>query len=495
MPCLPFAKQQALVLIPYLIYKNKRCSASFGYPRAHMDEIVVARGGAVPAARIPHGKQYSHFFNIGITHAAIADIGIAAPFKKMKILSIIYNAHAIGFPIGNAVGQPYLSGGKFMHGSTPINYARQLVAGLVLVLALLGLWACAEKKTPEEPLPPTSPAVGADESVEFFVANLAPGNQDLTSFRDMAPTIDKSLRHVNRKPKDALAINRPGLKVTYGQLSKTLTRLQELLPRLDASPGLLAENFQWVAVPRGIDYSGYYEPRVRASRTKKPGYEQAIYKVPPDLAKVRAKKGRYHDRRTIEEKQILAGRGLELAWAADPVDVFFLEIQGSGKLVFDDGSEAYINYAGQNGHKYKSSGRIMREKGLLSRGDIFEQREWFKNNPDRVREILNDNPSYVFFKFGGRGPTGAMGYTVDDWLSLAVDRSFIPLGAIVAYGVNAPDQKLGKIPLRGIGFAQDVGGAIKRNRIDIFCGGNERANYVASHLDAKGPAWILLAKD
>ena len=79
--------------------------------------------------------------------------------------------------------------------------------------------------------------------------------------------------------------------------------------------------------------------------------------------------------------------------------------------------------------------------------------------------------------------------------SLAVDRSFIPLGAIVAYGVNAPDQKLGKIPLRGIGFAQDVGGAIKRNRIDIFCGGNERANYVASHLDAKGPAWILLAKD
>ncbi len=88
-----------------------------------------------------------------------------------------------------------------------------------------------------------------------------------------------------------------------------------------------------------------------------------------------------------------------------------------------------------------------------------------------------------------------MGYTVDDWLSLAVDRSFIPLGAIVAYGVNAPDRKLGKIPLRGIGFAQDVGGAIKRNRIDIFCGGNERANYVASHLDAKGPAWILLAKD
>ena len=216
--------------------------------------------------------------------------------------------------------------------------------------------------------------------------------------------------------------------------------------------------------------------------------------MPPDLNSVIAKRGQYYDRRTIEEKQVLAGKGLELAWAADPVDVFFLEIQGSGRLIFDDGTQAYVNYAGQNGHKYKSSGRIMREKHLLQRGDIFEQREWFKNNPGRVREILNDNPSYVFFKFGTRGPMGAMGYQVDDWLTLATDRGFIPLGSIVAYGVNIPDEAKGKIPLRGIGFAQDVGGAIKRNRIDIFCGGNDRSNYVASHLDAKGPAWVLLIR-
>lgn len=104
-----------------------------------------------------------------------------------------------------------------------------------------------------------------------------------------------------------------------------------------------------------------------------------------------------------------------------------------------------------------------------------------------MREILNENPSYVFFKFGGRGPTGAMGHEVDDWLSLATDRSYIPLGSLVAYGVNAPDERRGSVPLRGIGFAQDVGGAIKRNRIDIFCGGDARANYVASHLDAQGP--------
>ncbi len=364
---------------------------------------------------------------------------------------------------------------------------------LLLLLALsMTLFACAKQASPpvvERNLPP----VGF-ETPEFFVSNLFPSSQDLTSWKDMGPSVRKSLRYVNSKPKSAIAVQRPGLTVTWGDMARSLERLQELLPRLDKEPELLLANFRWAEVTGGINYSGYYEPAVRASRTRKPGYTQAIYSLPPDLKRVVAKRGKYYDRRTIEEKQVLAGKGLELAWAADPVDVFFLEIQGSGRLIFDDGTQAYVNYAGQNGHKYKSSGRIMREKGLLRRGDIFEQREWFKNNPSRVREILNDNPSYVFFKYGMRGPTGAMGYQVDDWLSLATDRSFIPLGAIVAYGVNVPDEARGRLPLRGIGFAQDVGGAIKRNRIDIFCGGDDRANYVASHLDAKGPAWVLLLR-
>lgn len=366
------------------------------------------------------------------------------------------------------------------------------IIGLFLLCLLL--LSCAEKKKAEKIEQPLPPSVTNEESVGFFLANLKPSNQDLTNFSDMAPTIGKSLIYVNSKAPDSLAINSPLLKVTWGELARTLTKLKDILPLLDRDPSLLEKNFKWVPVPNGIDYSGYYEPRVRASRTKKPGYEQAIYSLPPNLAQVKKKYGKYYDRETIETKQVLAGKGLELAWAADPVDVFFLEIQGSGRLIFDDGTEAYVNYAGQNGHKYKSSGRVMREKGLLERGDIFEQREWLKNNPDRVREILNGNPSYVFFKFGSRGPTGAIGHTVDDWLSLATDRSFIPLGAVVAYGVNLPDAEKGTLPMRGIGFAQDVGGAIKRNRIDIFCGGDERANYVASFLDAHGPAWILLAR-
>lgn len=379
-----------------------------------------------------------------------------------------------------------------MHWQFPLSAVSRIFFSALCATCVI-LTACGEKQ-PIKVLPPAGPQVFVEETPQFFLSQLAPANQDLTSFADMAPTISKSLAYVNSKPATALAIDQPHLKVAWGELARTLVRLRELLPRLDADPGLLEQNFRWVAVPNGIDYSGYYEPRVQASRKRKPGYEHPIYRVPPDLDKVRRKNGKYHDRRTIEAGGVLAGKGLELAWAKDPVDVFFLEIQGSGRLVFDDGTEAYINYAGQNGHKYKSSGRIMREKGLLKRGDIFEQREWLRNNPDRVREILHENPSFVFFKFGGRGPTGAIGHTVDDWLSLATDRKFIPLGSIVAYGVNVPDSDRGSVPLRGIGFAQDVGGAIKRNRIDIFCGSGERANYVASHLDARGPAWILLAK-
>lgn len=379
-----------------------------------------------------------------------------------------------------------------MHWRIPFFNLRSFTLGLAGAFCL-SLLACGQKQAPL-PERPVLPEVRLDETPGYFASQLLAGNQDLHSYREMEPTIRKSLQYVESRPQDGVAFIADQQKVTWKDLKNTLERLIALLPRLDADPALLERNFLWLPVNGGIAYSGYYEPQVRASRVKKPGYTHPIYKVPPDLDSYKKKHGRYHDRRTIEAGQKLAGKNLELAWAADPVDVFYLEIQGSGKLVFDDGTEAYVNYAGQNGHKYKSSGKIMREKGLLKRGDIFEQRQWFKENPERVFEILHDNPSFVFFKFSGHGPTGAMGYTVDDWLSLATDRSVLPLGSVIAYGVNIPDEKLGERPLRGIGFAQDVGGAIKKNRIDIFCGSDYRANYVASHLDASGPAWVLLAK-
>lgn len=370
---------------------------------------------------------------------------------------------------------------------------RSCFVPVCLALCCALLFAGCTKQVPvEKPTLPPAAAVSM-ESPETFVQNLRKESQELTTWKELAPTLRKSLNYVNAKNPSAVAINRPGLRLTWGEMAGTLRTLQALLPLLDDQPQLFLERFKWVEVQPGIMYSGYYEPVLKASRTYKPGY-YPLYKKPPELASFRSKGKRYHSRKAIDGNKVLAGRGLELAWAESLVDIFFLQIQGSGRLAFDDGSQAYVNYDGQNGHKYHSSGRIMAAKGLLRQGHIYEQREWFKNNPERIWEILQDNPSYVFFKYGNRGPTGAMGQVVDGWASLATSRDFIPLGSIVAYGVNIPDVEKGNVPLRGIGFAQDVGGAIKKNRIDIFCGGDERANYVASHLDAKGPAWVLVAK-
>lgn len=363
------------------------------------------------------------------------------------------------------------------------------------ICACMTLAGCGGKhpETPQLPVPPQAPPVDRQESAERFSTFLHPANQELWSWREMAPTVRKSLAYVKNKPPQALAMNRPGLRITYGEMAHTLTRLLTLLPLLDQDASLFMKNFEWIPITGGIRYSGYYEPVLRASRTCKPGYAQPLYMRPPDLDAYIARHGRYYSRAEIENNGVLAGKGLELAWVADPVASFMMEIQGSGRLAFDDGTEAFVNYAGQNKHKYKALGRLMRERGLVRHGDIVEIKEWLRRNPSRRREILNLNPSYVFFRFGSRGPTGAMGAVVDDWMSLAVDRTFIPLGAVVGYGVNLRDVH-GTTPLRGIGFAQDVGGAIKRNRIDIFCGDSPRAEHVASYLDAAGPAWILRAK-
>ena len=196
-----------------------------------------------------------------------------------------------------------------MHQKTPLRVGKGLprLALCAVLLAALALSGCGSRQTHEEYLIPKGPAVGF-ESPEFFTKHLAPRNQDLQSWREMAPTVRKSLRYVKSKPAGAVAIDRPGLRLTWADMERTLLRLQELLPRLDAEPQLFLQNFQWVEVPSGIAYSGYYEPRVKASRTRKPGYEQAIYALPPDMKQYKRRhKGRYYTRRQIEEYCRLSG--------------------------------------------------------------------------------------------------------------------------------------------------------------------------------------------
>ena len=254
--------------------------------------------------------------------------------------------------------------------------------------------------------------------------------------------------------------------------------------------------------------TGYYEPRIAASRTKMPGYEVPIYRVPADLIDLdlgmfspdlagRHVRGRalygqlvpYYDRGDIEDG-VLVARGLEIAWAADPVDLFFMQIQGSGELVFPDGSTARIGYAGQNGRDYVAIGGLLRQRGLIS-GPISMQaiRDWLHANPEQGRALMREDRSYVFFKeLTGPGPLGALGRPLTPRASAATDPKFIPLGAPIVLTSDRPEAN-------GLWIAQDTGGAIKgANRLDTFWGDGDEAAVLAGGMAARGQAWLLLPR-
>lgn len=339
--------------------------------------------------------------------------------------------------------------------------------------------------------------------------------QGLASWRDMAPAIRQSIAYLEAKDAGGVALDVEGLRLTWGELLRSQRTLLAALPRIDGDPAVLAERFRWVRLEPPAAFTGYYEPVLEASRRPDKRHSQPLYRVPDDMKSLdlgqfnaryegmrityRIEGGRavpYHDRAAIDGRGALRGKGYELAWT-DPVDAFFLQVQGSGRLRYADGGETHVLYAGQNGRPYVSIGRIMRERGHLPADGVNMDaiRAWLAANPGKAQEMMNTNPSYVFFRLAKDGPLGSMGRPLLPWVSLAVDRSVIPLGALTAFAVDLPGGEDGyPLPLHGLGLAQDTGGAIKGNRIDLFCGSGERARAVAGHLDARGQVWLLLAR-
>ena len=271
------------------------------------------------------------------------------------------------------------------------------------------------------------------------------------------------------------------------------------------APGFFYYGFDWVKVGGGRAFAtGYYEPEIAGSRTPQPGYAP-IYRVPPDLVRCTKPDGTtgrgridetgtcvlYYTRAEIEDGA-LAGKGLELAWAKDPVDLFFMEIQGSGRIRFDDGTVMRVAYAGQNGRDYVAIGRLLRDRGILPQGGANMQsiRDWIRANPDQGRELMRENLSYVFFKeLAGPGPPGALNVAVTPRTTVAADPNYVPLGAPV-YIANADRPEVD-----GLWVAQDVGGAIKGpNRFDTFWGTGPEAAAIAGGMSASGEALILVPK-
>lgn len=271
------------------------------------------------------------------------------------------------------------------------------------------------------------------------------------------------------------------------------------------APGFFYYGFDWVKVGDGRAFAtGYYEPEIEGSRTPQPGYIP-VYRVPADLircTKADGTTGRgrvdetgacvlYYTRAEIEDGA-LAGKGLELAWAKDPVDLFFLEIQGSGRIRFDDGTVMRIGYAGQNGRDYVAIGRLLRDRGILPPGGASMQaiKDWIRANPDQGRELMRENLSYIFFKeLTGPGPLGALNVPVTAQTTVAADPNYVPLGApIYLSREDRPE-------IDGIWVAQDTGGAIKGpNRFDTFWGAGPEATAIAGGMSASGDALVLVPK-
>lgn len=262
--------------------------------------------------------------------------------------------------------------------------------------------------------------------------------------------------------------------------------------------------------------TGYYEPLLKGSRSKSSQYPFPLYKQPADLItvdlgeaypelknkRVRGKlKGNklvpYPTRAEIEATPSpLAGN--ELVWINDIVDGFFLQVQGSGLVQFENGESMHVGYADQNGQTYNSIGRVLIERGELNKDQAGMQgiKDWARDNPQKLRDLLNANPSYVFFRelpAGLPGPLGALGVPLTAERSAAVDPRYVPLGAPIFLSTTQPNTNK---PLKKLMLAQDTGGAIKGGvRADYFWGAGESAGKQAGSMKQPGKIWVLLPKE
>lgn len=237
-------------------------------------------------------------------------------------------------------------------------------------------------------------------------------------------------------------------------------------------------------------FTGYYEPELEGAREPGGRFRHPLYALPPEATGTRP----WFTRRELLEGGKLEGRGLEIAWLDDPVDLFFLQVQGSGRIRLEDGKVIRVGYAGRNGQPYRSIGAELVRRGIYTAQELSADilKAWLRRHPDEGRELMLGNPSYVFFREINEvppedGPLGAMNHSVTPMRSIAVDPSFVPLGAPVWI------EMAGEIRMRRLMVAQDTGSAIKgAQRADVFFGTGTVAGTEAGQLRDPGRMIVLM---
>ncbi|MCF8473498.1 MAG: MltA domain-containing protein [Emcibacter sp.] len=259
-------------------------------------------------------------------------------------------------------------------------------------------------------------------------------------------------------------------------------------------------------------FTGYFAPEYKGSHYPTEEYRYPLYGMPEDLKILdlgkfnlelqgktivgQIKDGDfvpYADRENIE-KGALQDQKLELVWLKDPADAFFMHIQGSGVIRYENGEQKLFGYAGKNGKDYQAIGRFLVESGEISKENISMQaiRAWIEHNPIEAKRLMWKNPSYIFFKpRNGFLPVGSFNVELTEGRSLAVDPSYVPLGIPLWLDVRASSEN--SPPLQRLVVAQDTGGAIKgRVRADVYWGIGETAGHIAGHMKDKGQYYFLI---
>ena len=374
-------------------------------------------------------------------------------------------------------------------------------------LAVLALLASCVAPSGEPPAPAPTPA-----PANAIAAGLHAG-PEIRDLRLAAPDAEAALASFREScPKLLIRTDASGLTRTEDW--QPACAAAATWPRGEAQR-FFESQFEAITVGEGTSFAtGYFEPEIAGSRLHRPGYDVPVYGLPPDLVRAwpdetpaeqrtgRAPLGRfdetgkfvpYYTHAEIADGA-LAGRGLEIAWAADPIEFFFLQIQGSGRLISPEGEVIRIGYAGQNGHGYTAIGALMRERGLIGDGTPYATSmqgivQYLRDHPEEGRAIMRENESWVFFReLTGDGPLGALEVPVRRGSSVAADPNFVPLGAPVFLQMDRNEAD-------GLWIAQDTGGAIKgANRFDTFWGAGDDAETIAGGMSARGQALLLLPK-
>ena len=250
--------------------------------------------------------------------------------------------------------------------------------------------------------------------------------------------------------------------------------------------------FRPLLITDGTDalFTGYFEPELNGSPVRTSRYRHPVYRMPPEANENRP----WLTRREILTSGLMEGRGLEIAWVDDPVELFFLQVQGSGRIRYPDGRMIRVGYGGANGHNYSSIGQELVRRGTYQAHQVSAEviKNWVRRNPAAGEDLLFHNASYVFFREvsqvpADKGPLGAMNRSITPMRSIAVDPAFTPLGAPVWV------EKDGDVPLRRLMIAQDTGSAIKgAQRADVFFGTGDEAGEKAGRVKDPGRMVVLM---